>query len=86
MMTNSKGVDSVTGRNRQSGFELLRIIAMVMIFAFHFVLYNATPIWELPFSAARLWITVAFYDLGKVGVLVFFAITAWFLCDSSGGT
>ena len=70
---------------RSSGLELLRIIAMFMVFAHHFVLFNGVSIWKMPFSATRLFLTVGMLDMGKVGVLVFFTITAWFLCDSAGG-
>ena len=58
---------------------------MFMVFAHHFVLFNGVSIWKMPFSATRLFLTVGMLDMGKVGVLVFFTITAWFLCDSAGG-
>ena len=72
-------------KDRSSGLELLRIIAMLMVFGHHFILYNGVSIWGMPFSAARLFCTVGLYDMGKVGVLVFFTITAWFLSGSEGG-
>lgn len=70
---------------RSSGLELLRVMAMLMVFAHHFVLYNGVSIWEMPFTTARLFLTVGMLDMGVVGVLVFFTITAWFLSGSSGG-
>ena len=80
------GVKQMESRaRRSSGLELLRVMAMLMVFAHHFVLYNGVSIWEMPFTTARLFLTVGMLDMGVVGVLVFFTITAWFLSGSSGG-
>ena len=66
---------------RNSSFELLRIIAMALIFAHHFVLYNAGDIWEMPLDFKRIFFEVAFLAVGKIGALVFFLITAWYLSE-----
>lgn len=66
---------------RKSNFELLRIVAMLMVTAHHLVLHNATGVWSMEFGPARLFISVFMLGMGKAGVLVFFGITAWFLCD-----
>lgn len=70
---------------RESGFEVLRILAMLMVTAHHFVLYNSVDAWSLPLGPERLVFTTAFYGLGKVGVVCFFGISAWFLCEGGRG-
>lgn len=66
---------------RNSNIELLRIISMLMIVAYH----SATNV-----LSAELWktgsnlnkVTVAFlYPAGRCGVMLFFMITGYFLCN-----
>lgn len=65
-------------RGRQSNFELLRIVAMLMVVAHHFVRYAEPPLEAYPFDGRWLF----FYMLdsgGEVGVDVFLGISLWFL-------
>ncbi len=70
---------------RDSGLELLRVLAMLMVTAHHLVLYNAVDLWSAPLDAKRLVFETAFLGMGKVGVVCFFGITAWFLCEREDG-
>ena len=81
----------VTRKARQSNFEALRIVAMLMIVAHH---YCIGPIQHLTNSTmSTLWlegslshrlITVFFVPGGEVGVAVFFMLTG-FLCVKTSG-
>lgn len=70
---------------RSSGFELLRIIAMLMIVLHHHILHNQfNPVgtgWSLKQLAY-----VFMVPGGKIGVVIFFGISAWFLCESRSPT
>lgn len=63
-------------KNRLSGIELLRIIAMVMIVAHHFALH--TP-WGTNAPASTEYIINILASFGKTGVAIFFMITGYFL-------
>ena len=67
---------------RQSGFELLRILAMVIIVAHHFARYSG---FEKPegVTFGLLW-TQFLYLGGKLGVNVFVLISGYFLIESRG--
>lgn len=70
---------------RDSGIELLRILAMLMIIGHHLYVHSHIPIDIMPSSPFRffiLWQTAA----GKIGVAVFFMISAWYLCDNHAPT
>lgn len=70
---------------RDSGIELLRILAMLMIIGHHLYVYSRIPTDIMPSSPFRffiLWQTAA----GKIGVAVFFMISAWYLCDNHSPT
>lgn len=70
---------------RDSGIELLRILAMLMIIGHHLYVYSRIPTDIMPSSSFRffiLWQTAA----GKIGVAVFFMISAWYLCDNHSPT
>lgn len=69
---------------RQSGIELLRILAMIGIVARHYATQaGSLNVFEQNSSLNKYWLEIFFNPLGKVGVVLFFAITAWFLCDRS---
>lgn len=68
-------------RKRQSGIELLRIISMWMIVAHHLVEKNAFNMFEQPTGARKAFFEIVFFAGGKIGVVVFFTITAWFFLD-----
>lgn len=73
--------NSSEARVRDSGMELLRIVAMLMIVAHHMVLHNQVRVWGYSFSAKRLLFETMFEGVGKIGVICFFLISAWFLCE-----
>lgn len=67
---------------RQSGIELLRIIAMYLIVSHHMVFHNSFDFLGQP-SSVRQVVTSLFEFLpGKIGIALFFIVSAWFL--SSG--
>ena len=72
---------------RNSSIELLRLVAMLMIVARHYITLN--PFIE-QFSTQPLTFTTMFYEwivsLGKIGVAVFFIISAWYLCEETHPT
>lgn len=67
-------------KNRNSNIELLRIFAMLMIVAHHAVIHNGFKITEEVFTPLQGFYYVM-QALGKIGVTLFFLISAWFLCD-----
>lgn len=68
-------------KNRNSSIELLRIIAMFMILESHFVIHNDYDFSQIPIGFERFFLVVFMADAGKIGVVVFFTISAWFLID-----
>ena len=62
---------------RQSGLELLRIIAMIIIILYHFVIYSKIDLYsaELVFSSKIL------RNGGKLGVNIFILISAYFMVN-----
>lgn len=70
-------------KTRDSGIELLRIAAMFLILAHHYVYLNASSILNVPMGPTRFIMHFFLVGAGKVGVVIFFAITAWFLLDGS---
>lgn len=76
-------INSKTSRSRNSSIELLRIIAAYMIVLRHFVGGNAFDVWKQSISLSKVYLEGIIYPSGKVGVVLFFLISAWFLCDSA---
>lgn len=72
-------VDREAGRC--SSIELLRIIAMFMILCHHFVIHNAYSSKNLPMGLRRLFYQLFLEGGGKIGVVIFFTISAWFFLD-----
>lgn len=68
-------------RPRESTIELLRIMAMMMIVAHHLVEKNAFNVHAQPVGVRKFLFQVVLFGGGKVGVVVFFTISAWFLLD-----
>ena len=68
------------GGQRNSSIELLRIIAMFMILMYHFITQNGFPINKLPL-AMEIFFRFFMASGGKVGVVIFFSISAWFFLD-----
>ena len=69
------------GEGRNSSIELLRIIAMFMILAHHFIVHNGYDVLKLPLRPERIFFQLAMAGCGKVGVVIFFSISAWFFLD-----
>ena len=66
---------------RNSSIELLRIIAMFMILMHHFVVHNGYDELNLPLGPERIFFQLVMAGGGKVGVVIFFSISAWFFLD-----
>lgn len=66
---------------RNSSIELLRIIAMFMILMHHFVVHNGYDELNLPLGPERIFFQLVMASGGKVGVVIFFSISAWFFLD-----
>lgn len=66
---------------RQSNFELLRIISMLMIVAHHFVVHGEFGFQAGVFSLSHIYLNI-FSMGGKIGVNIFVLISAYFLLDS----
>lgn len=69
------------GGGRNSNIELLRIIAMFMILAHHFIVHNGYDVLKLPLGPERIFFQLVMAGGGKVGVVIFFSISAWFFLD-----
>ncbi|ANU43110.2 acyltransferase family protein [Bifidobacterium animalis] len=63
---------------RNSSIELLRIIAMLMIIAHHYLVHSGFK--TIPPFSAKLFFFLFIQSFGKIGVLIFFTISAWYLC------
>lgn len=70
---------------RNSSIELLRIIAAYLIVLRHFVGGNTFSVWNEPLSFDKVFLEGIIYPSGKVGVVLFFLVSAWFLCEGSSG-
>ena len=68
---------------RQSNFELLRIVSMLMIIAHHFAYYNVYVTAYISNTANGLWLQMMRVG-GKIGVSVFVMISGYFLVNSKG--
>lgn len=66
---------------RNSSIELLRIISMYLILAHHFVVHNGTTLSDYPMDVRRFFYQFIMLSGGKVGVVIFFSISVWFLLD-----
>ena len=67
---------------RQSGIELLRIVAMLMIILHHLMLYSGASMTTSPSTTSRDYFFSGISGFGRVGVGIFFMITGYFLCAS----
>ena len=66
---------------RNSSIETLRIIAMFMILIHHFIVHNGYDALKLPLGPERIFLQLVVQGGGKVGVVIFFSISAWFFLD-----
>ena len=68
------------GKTRQSGIELLRIFAMLIIILHHVILFCSIDRLADPLDGAHAAVMAALCSFGKTGVAIFFLITGYFLC------
>lgn len=80
-MSTNKSRISNGGGCRNSSIELLRIIAMFMILMHHFIVHNGYDVKKLPLGPERIFFQLVMQGGGKVGVVIFFSISAWFFLD-----
>lgn len=72
-----------SGNLRESNFELLRIISMIFIIAYHLVYYSGINIFTQATEINKLWLLFIMLG-GKIGVNVFVLISGYFSVTSSG--
>lgn len=72
---------SKVSSQRNSSIELLRIISMFIILAHHFAVHNSYDYTQMAVGLTRFLIQAFLESGGKVGVVIFFTISAWFLCE-----
>lgn len=77
----SQSTRILNGGGRNSSIELLRIVAMFMILASHFVVHNGYDVKDLPVGPMRIFFQLVMQSGGVVGVVIFFTISAWFFLD-----
>ncbi|PAU68991.1 acyltransferase family protein [Bifidobacterium criceti] len=65
---------------RNSSIELLRIMAMFMIISSHYVAPMFIFNHNLPPFSLKSYFFLIVGSLGKIGVIIFFSISAWYLC------
>ena len=66
-------------KERKSNFELLRIIAMILIISFHIVFHSEYEITTLNFNN---YIIKVFWLFGEIGVNLFLLISGYFMIKS----
>lgn len=69
-------------KQRQSNYELLRIVAMVMIVFHHFALHGGFEYSSTVLSVPKLWVTLIQLG-GKTGVNLFVMISGYFLIQDT---
>ena len=72
-----------SGDARNSSIELLRILSMFIILVHHLVVHNVVDYKAMDPGIFRFLLQFLFVSGGKVGVVIFFAISAWFLADAA---
>ena len=73
---------SMMREERLSNFELLRILAMFMIVAHHFVVHSGLNLTNELLSVNGIWMQLLMVG-GKIGVNIFVLISGYFLIESS---
>lgn len=54
---------------------------MFMILMCHFIVHNGYDVLKLPLGPERIFFQLVMAGGGKIGVVIFFSISAWFLLD-----
>jgi hypothetical protein len=82
LMKENNGKDNKTSAIRNSNFELLRIVCMFMIIAYHYSIHgNDSTIFKSDFSLNQA-VAIIFGSWGLLGVNCFLFISAYFLLDA----
>lgn len=55
---------------------------MLMILSHHFVFHNRSALASFPMTPGREILSFVFLGAGKIGVVIFFSISTWFLISS----
>lgn len=72
---------NIKNKERDSNFELLRIVSMIMIIFHHFAVHSGFEFSTTSITLNRLW--VEFIQMGgKIGVNIFILISGYFLINS----
>ena len=79
----------MNNRKRQSNFELLRIVSMLMIVAYHLYIHGVYRIGVVSFdthtwfleNTVNKFFSLLFIPGGEIGVGIFFMLTGYFLCE-----
>lgn len=69
---------SISRNNRESNFELLRVICMFLLVAYHYAVHGG--LLNLEFSLPK-YVGLAFLPVGKICFIAFVAISMYFLAD-----
>lgn len=69
---------------RNSSVKLLRILSMLMIVASHCVMFSDMNLLAQPLGVNKILIETFLYPGGKIGVVAFFSISAWYLSEAGG--
>lgn len=80
-ISSEKNIYNKPLKTRNSSVELLRIISMFMILAYHFILHNGYSVKDMPLGWEKIFFQLIMGAGGKVGVVIFFSISAWFFLD-----
>lgn len=80
-MHSAPPINKKNHKQRNSSIELLRIIAMLMILCNHYIVQSDVFVGtNIPPFSLKLYILLLLRCLGKLGVMIFFTISAWYLC------
>ena len=66
-------------KNRDSNFELLRIVAIIIIILHHFAYHNG--LYQLAPTNLNFYIGLFLFSLGKIGVTLFILISGYFMIN-----
>lgn len=74
---------SLTGGLRNSSIELLRLVSMLMIVGFHYIIANPDMQWlvQQQVSFSKFVYQFIYMGGGWIGNFIFFTISVWFLLD-----
>lgn len=84
MAAHARSTRRATRAKRNSSVETLRILAMLMIVTSHCVMFTNLDVPARPFGVNKVLVETFLYSGGKVGVVAFFAISAWYLSEAGG--